>query len=140
MESTGFETVGNSDCMNILLIDNIMEEFPDAKFVFIHRPKEEVIHELRGLGLNENGFIEIAVQKMETLNDIGLHVDYEDLKDPLVCAEIYSYCTDNEANYDRWKLLDKLDISIFMGRKIEEVGKNMNEAISLFQGGTIWPG
>ncbi len=134
MEATGFKKVGNSDCMNILLIDNIMDEFPDAKFVFVHRPKEQVIHELRGLGLNENGFIEIAVQKMETFCDFGLHVNYDDLKDPLTCAEVYSYCTGNESNFDRWRLLDKLDISIFIGRKIEEVHNNVNEAISLFQG------
>lgn len=134
MEATGFKTVGNSDCMNILLIENILEEFPDAKFVFVHRPKEQVIEELRSLGLNENGFIEIAVQKMESLNHLGIHFHYDDLKDQSICEEIHEYCTGQKLNNDRWELLDKLDISIFLGRKIEEVSNHVTEAVALFQG------
>ena len=134
MEAKVSKTVGNSDCMNILLIENILEEFPDAKFVFVHRPKEQVIEELRSLGLNENGFIEIAVQKMESLNHLGIHFHYDDLKDQSICEEIHEYCTGQKLNNDRWELLDKLDISIFLGRKIEEVSNHVTEAVALFQG------
>ena len=134
MEATGAKTVGNSDCMNILLLDGIFEEFADSKFVFIHRPKEQVIRELRNLGLVDNGFIEVAIRKMEIWNNLGLHFNYDDLKEHSVCDEIYEYCTGQKPNKDRWELLDKLDISIFLGRKVEEVQNHLAEAVTLFQG------
>ena len=71
---------------------------------------------------------------MSGYSGFGMHFAYEDLKNPNTCSLIYEYCTGQKFNHDRWKLLDKLDISIFVDRKIEEVHNNMNEAITLFKG------
>lgn len=140
MEATRFPIVGNSDCGNILFLEEIMDEFPEAKFVFIHRSPSEVEEELSRIGLPDNGLVAIEASRMNSYDSIGLHVEYEDLKNKSFCAEIYTYCTDQPFNQDRWEMLDKLDILIFVDRKIEEVQNHMNEAINLFQGGTISPG
>ncbi len=48
----GYEYVGNSDCGNIMIANEINTMFPDATSVIIWRPLDEVMDSLKSVGLS----------------------------------------------------------------------------------------
>ena len=124
MEATGSTVVGNSDCGNIFHIDEIMEEFPDARLVVVRRDVEESVKSVMAMGesFREVGIIRAAdtiLQKLPHLYS-SLVIDFDDLNED-GCRTIWEYCTQTEFNRLRWEMLDPLIIQIDEVKKVAQL-------------------
>lgn len=132
--STGKQIVGNSDCGNILFLDELIKAFPDAKYVVIKRPLEEVKKEMRGMGLGDwDGWtLDISEKRMnEVMKDVdALIIDYHDL-DEQACKQIWDHCIGTPFNSTRWRMLDGLDIQIILQKKLEYMRSKLGNIQSL---------
>lgn len=132
--ATGKPVVGNSDCGNILFLDELRETFPDAKFVIVERPLAEVVDELHHMGLNnfDPETIEYAAHELtlarRTLD--ALLIDYRDL-DENVCRHIWQHCIGTPFDESRWRMLDGLDIQIILSKKLAAIRRNGSNLESL---------
>ena len=126
-ESTGKPTVGNSDCGNMLFLDELRDDFPEAKFVIIDRPVDEVIDELHEIGLIyfDPKVMELTAQELAVAKRTmdALVVDYRDL-DENACRHIWQYCIGTPFDEHRWRMLDGLDIQIILSKKLEAIREN----------------
>lgn len=133
MASIDSEVVGNSDCGNILLIDHIVKEFPNAKFVVIHRDLQDVEKSLFDIGLDCNQYIHDAFSAIKRLKIEAMHVNYDDIG-LRECRAIWQWCVGTEMNDDRYYLLNKLDIQIFPEDLVIQVSQekdSMNKLIEV---------
>lgn len=132
MESVDAEFVGNSDCGNILFIDHIVEEFPNARFVVIHRELRDVEDSLLDMGLSCNQYITDAFDALNSLSIEAMHIHYDDigLKE---CRAIWKWCIGTSMNDDRYHLLNKLDIQIFPEKLVTQVSKEKESMIKLIE-------
>ncbi len=132
--STGKQIVGNSDCGNILFLDEIIDEFPDAKYVVIKRPLDEVRSELKEIGLPDFDELTLAYSD-RMLNEVkkevdALVLDYHSL-DQMACRQIWEHCIGTSFNEPRWRMLDGLDIKIILSKKLEYIKTNSRNIESL---------
>ena len=132
MASVDAEFVGNSDCGNILFIDLIVKEFPNARFVVIHRELRAVEDSLLDIGLACNGYITDAFDALKSLSIEAIHVNYDDigLKE---CRAIWKWCIGTSMNDDRYYLLNKLDIQIFPEHLDMQVSKEKDSMMKLIE-------
>jgi hypothetical protein len=135
-EATGKPIVGNSDCGNILFIDELRETFPLSKLVIVERPIGEVIDELHEIGMMncDPEVLELAAQELafvkRSMN--ALVVDYKDL-DENACRHIWRYCIDTPFDETRWRMLDGMDIQIIPSKKQADIHKNEMSIESLLR-------
>lgn len=123
-ESLGKETVGNSDCGNILFLDEILDVFPDTKLVMIERPLEEVLLSLNQMGTAFSNTDSVVMchglmnQIKETYNPLVF--DFHQM-DESACRVLWDYCTGEPFDYQRWKTLNGLNIEIIPDMKINQI-------------------
>lgn len=139
MESTGRSVVVNSDCGNVLFLDEIRKTFPQAKYIVIERDFEEVTQELADIGLPEQGEVLLASHRLEeakqTLNPLVLSYDRLDRD---ACQQMCEYIG-IPFDEQRWEMLDGMDIKIIVEKKVDYMQKNA-ERISALVGGNKWLG
>lgn len=123
MEFTGYEVVGNSDCGNILFIDEIIKEFDDAKFVVVHRNAKDVYDELDSIGLPEHGLVQLAEQKLKEFDVSAMHVDFNMTTED--ASALWEFCTGTKCNKDRLEMLDRMDISVPVEKQIQRINQNI---------------
>lgn len=136
--------VGNSDCANALLFNQIVSVFPNAKLIVIERPLDECIESAKAA--NIAGY-DSPVMHMthEMLQEIKrkhkcLVVDYHRL-DKSACEAIWQYINPRvQFDGERWEMLNDLEVSIFPDRLIQKSIENVESAKELFSEVTLWHG
>lgn len=125
--STGKPIVGNSDCGNILFMDELRASFPEAKLVIVERPLGEVVDELNDMGLNN--YDPKLLERAEDLLSLAkqwldaLVLNFNDL-DESACRHIWHHCIGTPFDENRWRMLDGLDIQIILSKKLEAIRRN----------------
>lgn len=112
-ESTGRQVVGSSDCGNAWIADGLAREFPDCRFVVVHRPLEEVRQGMLEMGLPDNGTLEKSAIMLDYVvrNYSPFSLDADDLSDPEVVKMLCEYVS---APFDRarFDLLAALNVQV----------------------------
>ena len=112
-ESTGRPVVGSSDCGNAWIVDGLAREFPDCRFVVVHRPLEEVRQGMLEMGLPDNGTLEKSSIMLDYVvsNYSPFSLDADDLSDPEVVKMLCEYVS---APFDRarFDLLAALNVQV----------------------------
>lgn len=67
MRAAEFRFVGHSDPSNALLQDSIAQKFPEAKWLIVERPIDEVHASCRAIGVDDMGALERVQRKVEEL-------------------------------------------------------------------------
>lgn len=122
------EIVGNSDSGLCLIGKELKEMFPEAKMVVIARDKYHVRASLdkNFPGLYQQGWLDRMLEGIDEIQDHfkPLIMRYDTLKNRGMCKMIWDYCIpDQEFDFARWKMLDKLNVSVIPERSIEEAKK-----------------
>ena len=135
-EKTGKSVVGNSDCGNILFLDKIMNEFPNANIVLVERETASVLSELASMDGFSN--VEAVLRSAELLQWAKgafnpLVVDYWNI-DKEVCRSIWNHCIGTQFDETRWEMLDGIDMQIIQDKKVKQMIKHRNNIESLMQG------
>lgn len=122
--STGKEIVGNSDCGNLFFVDEILDAFPDAKFIVIERPVEDVLASIRSLG-PEFSDEETVWHAYDRLREFKrqhnpLIWQYDHLSLPSL-ALIWQHCIGTRFDVQRASMLDGLDIQINLDKKLRQI-------------------
>lgn len=123
-KSTEKPIVGNSDCGNILFLDEIIETFMDAKLVIVERPIDEVISSLDTLGekFSERESVYQALDIIEYAKYTYDHLllDFHKL-DNTACRALWDHCIGTPFNEQRWKMLDGLNTEIIPEKKLQQL-------------------
>lgn len=133
-EETGKPIRGNSDCGNIIFLDQLRKSFPDAKYVIVERPLGEVVDELHEIGLEsfQPEVMEYADSQLKlakrTLD--ALTVNFHEL-DESACRQIWRHCIGTPFDESRWRMLDGLDVQIILAKKLEFYRKKKSNIDSL---------
>ena len=136
-----FPVVGNSDSTNLFLYREIMETYPEAKFVLIDRDIYEVYNSLVNLGLMTPRGADL-LNRAEVIMDLlkdnydVLSIPFNEIDNRLV--EIWNYCTGLPVNEQRLKMLSSLRIEVDMNSYINNVlkSKNYKQILSVVLGDT----
>jgi Sulfotransferase domain len=128
--STGKSVVGNSDCGNVFFINEILDTFPDAKFVVVDRPPEEVVDSLQAMGpqFADEGAVWHAyelLQKFKREHD-ALVVNYDALS-YTTYRMIWDHCVGSIFDHQRTVMLDGLDIQIIIDKKLRQIRESDNK-------------
>lgn len=129
--------VGNSDCGNLLFMDEIAETFPDASYVLIERPYDEVINSMHAMGpsFTDDRYVQKAARLMESAKRYldPLIVDYHELNRD-ACRRIWRHCIGTPFDTLRWQILDGINIQIDPDRKLEELRDGNYRIQNLMEG------
>lgn len=136
MNSPEAKYVGNSDSGNIMFIDEILDEFPNAKMVLIERPMDEVAESLVSAGFPEswdylrlcqNDLAELKVKARPMV--VNFHrLDHE------ACKDIWNYVTDGSPlNEARLEMLEAMRIEVIPEIITNKVMKNMGQFMDLIE-------
>lgn len=120
-EATGKDVVVNSDCGNILFLEQIQQLFPNAKYIVVERDYSEVSNELMEIGLPDTGIVRLSVDLLEQAKrQLNPMVVQYDRLDKETCRAMCDYIG---VSFDelRWEMLDGLDIRIIVDKKVENV-------------------
>ena len=132
--STGKPIVGNSDCGNVLFVDELRASFPEAKLVIVERPLGEVVDELNDMGLSnfDPETLEYADHQLALAKrtQTALVVKFRDM-DENACRHIWHHCIGTPFDENRWRMLDGLDIQIILSKKLEAIRRNGSNLESL---------
>lgn len=125
-ESTGKKIVGNSDCGNVMYLEEIMDSFPDTKLIMIERPIDEVIDSLTkmGEGFSNHESVYFTHDLMQDVKDAHemLVIDYHEMNEA-TCRKLWNYCTTDQFDHNRWTMLNGLNIEIIPDMKLEQLHK-----------------
>lgn len=135
-ERTGKSIVGNSDCGNILFLDQIVNEFPDTRFVMVERETDSVLSELDEMdGFSDVETILRGAELLKWAKEVykPMVVDYWDMGKE-TCRSIWDYCIGTEFDETRWEMLDGIDMQIIPDKKVKQMIKHRNNIESLMQG------
>ena len=134
MEETGKAVVVNSDCGNVLFLDEIRRTFPQAKYIVIERPYEEVAQELENMGVPDQGEVVLSMHKLEEAKEIlkPLVIQYHALNEE-ACEAMCEYIG---IPFDkrRWEMLDGMDIKLIWEKKIKYMTDNAVRIATLVGG------
>jgi hypothetical protein len=116
-ESVKEPHVGDSDAWLLFYQENIMEMFPDAKWVLIKRDFVSSFEALKNRYKTEPSFdleaLSILKHKLDMFESdySPLVIQYETLNDVDICKRVWNYCLpDIPFNLARWHQLDVLKI------------------------------
>lgn len=134
MESTGRSVVVNSDCGNVIFLDEIRATFPHAKYIVIERPYEEVAQELADMGVPDHGEVLLSVQLLEQAKAElkPLVIQYRAL-DKQACEAMCEYIG-IPFDEKRWEMLDGMDIQIILDKKVQYMNDNAERIAALVGG------
>ena len=122
--STGKSIVGNSDCGNILFLEDILQTFPDTKLVIVERPVDEVVRSLDDMGeaFSEREAVYASLDVLEYAKATydHLRLDFHRL-DISACRALWGYVSGTEFDERRFKMLDGLNIEIIPELKIQQL-------------------
>lgn len=126
-EETKKPTVGNSDCLNALVADDLLAAFPESRLVVIERNLEEVEESLSALGSWDRGMIAWMREGLEHVKakHDPLVVPYETLGTPEGCKRVWDHCI-AETPFDqaRWEMLDALNVQVDLEKHTARVARN----------------
>ena len=134
MESTGRSVVVNSDCGNVLFLEEIRKTFPQAKYIVIERPYEEVAQELADMGVPDKGEVLLSLNLLEEAKEElkPLVIQYHALNQE-ACAAMCEYIG-IPFDAQRWAMLDGMDIKLIWQKKVQYVNDNVSRIASLVEG------
>lgn len=142
------EFCGDSDSAIALCADDVLAEFPDAKFVFIKRPIEEVIESYKK-SLDEDPLF-VTFSREEIAQQMGDHerrlddlqsqisssrkmtVRYSDLERKPTVMAIWRFCLPGrEFPHMRYAMLQNLRVTQIYGKVAAStpIGRKLNETV-----------
>jgi len=134
MESTGRSVVVNSDCGNVLFLDEIRKTFPQAKYIVVERDYAEVAAELEAMGAPDQGEVLLALQRLEEAKEElkPLVIQYHAL-DKEACQAMCEYIG-IPFDEKRWEMLDGMDIKLIWEKKMQYMKDNAARIAALVGG------
>lgn len=105
----------------------LVEEMPTARLVVVKRSPVEVWQSLMQFGIDAD--IDDLMLKWELLGLVErlpgvLTVDYHSLREPEVCRAVFEYCLDLPFDWQWWEELNKVNIQVDMGLRLEQLIAN----------------
>lgn len=129
MKATGRKFTGNSDSGNIMFLDEIMDEYPNAKLILIERPMNEVIRSLSDMGFpGQEEYLRrchIDLQNLK-INASPMVVPFH-LMDNGACREMWEYVTDEPLDEQRLEMLEGINMEVFPDWLRNRVMRNTNQ-------------
>lgn len=119
--------VGNSDCLNALVADDLLTAFPESRLVVIERNIEEVEESLSALGSWDRSMIAWMREGLEHVKAKHgpLVVPYETLGTPDGCKQVWDHCIGGTPfDYARWETLDALNVQVDLEKHTVRVARN----------------
>ena len=136
-ERTHKPIVGNSDCGNVLFLDEIYDVFPDSKFVIIERPYRDVISSMHQMG--ERFCDDQYVRKAQRLLDTAktyfnpLVVPFHQLNHEN-CRRIWQHCVGTAFDSLRWQMLDGINVQVDPVKKLDQIDSSHTNISMLMEG------
>ncbi len=127
-EGTKKPIVGNCDCLNALVADDLLAAFPESRIVVVERKLEEVEQSLSALGSWSPDMVMWMRDGLEHVKAkyAPLIVPYEALGTSEVCKRVWDHCIGDGTpfDYERWKMLDGLNVQVVLEKHIRKVARN----------------
>lgn len=129
--------VGDADTMLIQYKDQILNMFPNAKWIIVKRDFENVMKSLEkryAFRQPENDrvfFKEIEKKLIDFEKEYpALIINYEDLNNAEICKKIWGYCIpDSPFNYKRWMQLDVIKMDPFENKMLKYHGLDTKRSV-----------
>jgi|KBSMisStaDraftv2_1062788.scaffolds.fasta_scaffold00169_23 hypothetical protein len=129
---SGTVETGIQDAHHLLRI-----AMPSAKFVVIRRPVEEVNHSLAQFGVEQTDEMHRRSMVLDQI-EATRSINYRDLKDVRVCADLWEYLLDIPFDFEWWRHMDAQNIQIdvpqqlqFLAERHEPITRLKEEMASL---------
>lgn len=127
--------VGNCDCLNVLVADDLLATFPESRIVVVERDIEEVGESLSALGSWSPDMVMWMRDGLEHVKAkyAPLVVPYEALGTLEGCEQIWNLCIgplassgDSGTHFDRrrWEMLDALNVQVGLEKHMVRVARN----------------
>lgn len=130
----GAKVIGNSDPANLLFWEQIVEWFPDAKWVVIERPFEEVVKSCQKICPIERPALWAMADKLSEL--IGtlkpMVVDFHSIT-PEVAMNVAEYCGIDAGNLKRAEQLCRMNVQLepsYLKQALKDFGDNPSRWMS----------
>jgi hypothetical protein len=133
LSTTGREYAGISDSLNVLIVDKLLEMFPEAKLVAIRRPVDEVDQSLQRLGFPCKSLLNKMERELERVirEYDPLVIEFNDFS----AEDIWSYLLpDQPLDKDRMDMLEDFNITV----SAEVIMKKGCE-LMVTAGDLLWP-
>lgn len=105
----------------------IHHRLPEAHFAVVLRPIDEVARSLERFGFGDQT-AELEERQAHLLEIAALPqtltVQYDDLRQQAVCAQLFDHCNNAPMSALWWRKLDALNIQVDMPRQIERLRAN----------------
>jgi hypothetical protein len=108
--NTGCANAGVSDSLNTLVMEELIDLFPNAKIVVIRRPIDEVAHSLEQLGFPCTRLLEKMERELEKIIHAysPLVVDYHNFTP----RKIWYYLLPDQLDHERLAQLENFNITV----------------------------
>lgn len=129
-EGTKKPIVGNADCLNALVADDIMAAFPESRLVVVERNPDKVEQSLSALGSWNPDMVRWMRNELEQVKAkyAPLIMPYEALSTPEGCKLVWNYCIGDFSDgtsfdHRRWEMLDALNVQIDLEKHTRKVAR-----------------
>jgi len=157
VEAARYNVVGDADPTLAANLPQLMEKFPEAKFVFVLRPVAEAAASYRAafpkLECSDDRMRELIDRMLAAAQEMAdedkppfkrvLMVDYKDLDKPEICNRVHTFCLERPMANQRWELLDGLRVTAIAEKAVSTMAPWARVAIAsqtypMTAAGTAW--